>query len=297
MVLPNRKTPICAVPEMTFGSMPNDGGHLLMTDAEKIELLRQEPAAEPWVWPFISADEFLNGRPRWCLWLRDIEPKALRTLPQVTSRIEHVKQHRLASTREATRKLAKRGQFGELRSHRELCTGSSSFIENRAFIPMGVFGAHDIVADSCLSVPNATLYHFGILTSTMHMAWMRAVCGRLKSDFRYSAGIVYNNFPWPLHPEGESKTVAVIESAAQTVLDARAAHPGSTLADLYDPHAMPDDLRHAHKVLDRVVDAAYAADGGKKTWSDDAERVGFLFQRYAALTGLLHDAPMNEAMA
>ncbi len=245
VVLPNRKTPICAVPEMTFGSMPNDGGHLLMTDAEKIELLRQEPAAEPWVWPFISADEFLNGRPRWCLWLRDIEPKALRTLPQVTARIEHVKQHRLASTREATRKLAESPrQFGELRQP----SGSYVLVprhssENRAFIPMGVFGAHDIVADSCLSVPNATLYHFGILTSTMHMAWMRAVCGRLKSDFRYSAGIVYNNFPWPLHPEGESKTVAVIESAAQTVLDARAAHPGSTLADLYDPHAMPDDLR------------------------------------------------------
>jgi hypothetical protein len=289
VVLPNRKTPICAVPEMAFGSMPNDGGHLLLTDAEKIELLRQEPAAEPWVRPFISADEFLNGRARWCLWLNDIEPKALRVLPQVVARVEQVKQHRLSSTRDATRKLAESPrQFGELRQP----SGSYVLVprhssENRAFIPMGMFSAHDIVADSCLSIPNATLTHFGILTSTMHMAWMRAVCGRLKSDFRYSAGIVYNNFPWPSLSMPAGKVEAAIEAAAQAVLDARAAHPGSTLADLYDPNAMPDDLRRAHKALDKAVDAAYVADGGKKSWADDAERVGFLFQRYAALTGLL----------
>ena len=156
---------------------------------------------------------------------------------------------------------------------------------------MGMFGGNDIVADSCLSVPNATLYHFGILTSTMHMAWMRAVCGRLKSDFRYSAGIVYNNFPWPSRAESDGQSGAAIETAAQTVLDARAAHPDDTLAGLYYPIAMPDDLRRAHKALDKAVDAAYQADGGKKSWADDAERVGFLFQRYAALTGLLGDVP------
>ena len=123
---------------------------------------------------------------------------------------------------------------------------------------------------------------------------MRAVCGRLKSDFRYSAGIVYNNFPWPSRPAPAGKTEAAIEAAAQAVLDARAAHPGSTLADLYDPNAMPDDLRRAHKALDRAVDVAYAADGGKKNWADDAERVGFLFQRYAALTSLLVGMPANS---
>lgn len=127
----------------------------------------------------------------------------------------------------------------------------------------------------------------------MHMAWMRAVCGRLESRYRYSAGIVYNNFPWPSRPALVGKTEAAIETAAQAVLDARAAHLGSTLAALYDPNAMPDDLLRAHKALDRAVDAAYAADGGKKTWADDAERVGFLFQRYAALTSLLGEVPIS----
>jgi hypothetical protein len=168
--------------------------------------------------------------------------------------------------------------------------------ERRDYIPLGYLEAETIASTELFTVDGATRYHFGILTSTMHMAWMRAVCGRLKSDFRYSAGIVYNNFPWPSLPspqplsQGERGS-QTIEAAAQAVLDARAAHPGDTLAGLYDPIAMPDDLRRAHKALDKAVDAAYQADGGRKSWADDAERVGFLFQRYAALTGLLGDVP------
>jgi len=295
VALPNRREPISAVPAMAFGSMPNDGGHLLMSNTDKAELLALEPSAAAWIRPFLGSEEFINGTGRWCMWLKDIEPAQLRALPQVAARVERVKQNRLASAREATKKLAETPRlFGEDRqpSANYLAIPKTSS-ERRQYIPIGFLPADVIASTEIFTVPNATLYHFGILTSTMHMAWMRAVCGRLKSDFRYSAGIVYNNFPWPSRPAPAGKTEAAIEAAAQAVLNARAAHPGSTLADLYDTNAMPDDLRRAHKTLDRAVDAAYAADGGKKTWADDAERVGFLFQRYAALTSLLVDAPEN----
>ncbi|HMW21390.1 MAG TPA: class I SAM-dependent DNA methyltransferase, partial [Nitrosomonas sp.] len=152
--------------------------------------------------------------------------------------------------------------------------------EIRNFIPIGFLDAFYIAADSCLFIPNATLYHFGILTSTMHNAWMRTVCGRLKSDYRYSAGIVYNNFPWPEPSDTQRKT---IETAAQAVLDARAQFPSSTLADLYDPLAMPPELVRAHQTLDRAVDAAY----GKKSFASEAERVAFLFERYQAIMSTL----------
>ena len=317
VVLPKRGEPICAVPEMVFGSMPNDGGHLLLTDAEKVEFLQQESAAASWIRPFLGAEEFINGIARWCLWLKDIEPKDLRLLPKVAARIALVKQHRLASTREATRKLADTPKlFGENRQPvgRYLVVPSISS-EGRNIIPIGFLGAETIASNKLLTIPNATLAHFAILTSAMHMAWMRYTTGRLKSDYQYSIGIVYNNFPWPsLLPSpsgrgagGEGEAVAPasavsspqplsqrardlktpLESAAQAVLDARAAHPGSTLADLYDPNTMPEDLRRAHKTLDKAVDAVYRADGGQKTWANDAERVAFLFQRYALLTSII----------
>ena len=293
VALPNRKTPICDVPEMAFGSMPNDGGHLLLADADKVDLLAAEPGAAAWVRPFLGSEEFINGVSRWCLWLKDVEPAQLRALPQVSARVERVRQNRLVSARQATKKLAESPRlFGEDRQPSAaylLIPAHSS--ESRTYVPIGFMSPDVICGNANLTVPNATLYHFGILTSNMHMAWLRAVCGRLESRYRYSAGIVYNNFPWPSRHEDDAKTEAAIEAAAQAVLDARAAHPGSTLADLYDPNAMPDDLRRAHKALDKAVDAAYQADGGKKTWADDAERVGFLFQRYAALTGLLGDVP------
>ncbi len=312
VILANRRQPVWAVPEIVFGSMPNDGGNLLMTDAEKCELLAKEPGAEKFIRPFVSAKEFLNNESRWCLWLVDISPNELRHLPEISRRVQAVKQLREASDRPTTRELAAFPTlFGENRqpkSHYVLVPRHSS--ENRAYIPCGFFDANHIAADSCLAIPNASLYHFGILTSTMHMAWVRYTCGRIKSDYRYSAGIVYNNYPWPElpspagggragdeglstaadssinpHPQSLSRLRAreAVEAAAQAVLDARAQFPQSSLADLYDPLTMPPVLVKAHQVLDRAVDACYR----KATFTNDAQRVEFLFERYQQLTSLL----------
>ena len=314
VMLANRRQPISPVPEIVFGSMPNDGGHLLLTDAEKCELISKEPTSEKFIRPFMSAKEFLNNEPRWCLWLIGITPQELRQLPEIFRRVQAVKQLREASGRSTTRALAAFPTlFGENRqpaSHYILVPRHSS--ENRAYIPCGFFDENHIAADSCLAIPNATLYHFGILSSTMHNAWMRTVCGRLKSDYRYSAGIVYNNFPWPelpspsgrgikgegasgehgtaspsspaLPPAGEGrKQRTAIEAAAQAVLDARAQFPQSSLADLYDPLTMPPVLVKAHQTLDRAVDACYR----KAAFTSDAQRVEFLFERYHQLTSLL----------
>jgi hypothetical protein len=285
--LPNREQAIGPVPKIGIGNKPIDGGHYLFTPAEKTAFLAQEPKAEKWFRRWIGADEFINGFERCCLWLGDCPPDELRRMPEALKRVQAVKAVRLASKSPPTQKLADR----PTRFHVENMPDAPFLVipevssERRAFIPIGFMGPDTLCSSLVKIVPNATLYHFAILTSTMHMAWVRAVCGRLKSDYRYSAGIVYNNFPWP-SPPGEARCLA-LESAAQAVLDARSAHPGSTLADLYDANAMPDDLRRAHKMLDKAVDAAYQADGGQKTWASDAERVAFLFQRYAALTCLL----------
>lgn len=281
-LLTSRRKPISPVPEIMFGSMPNDGGYLLMDDFEKHKLLKKEPSAEKFIRPFMSAKEFLKNEQRWCLWLVDIEPNELRYLPEIMRRVQAVKQSREASNRPTTRELAAFPTlFGENRqptSHYILIPRHSS--ENRYYIPCGFFEPNYIAADSCLFVPNATLYHFGILTSIMHNAWMRTVCGRLKSDYRYSAGIVYNNFPWP---EPNEKQQQVIEKAAQAVLDARLQFSTSTLADLYDPLTMPPILSKAHQQLDRAVDAAY----GKKSFVSEAERVAFLFERYQQIISSL----------
>ena len=303
VVLPNRREPICAVPEMSFGSMPNDGGHLLLSEEEKAALLAAEPDAEHWLRPFLGAEEFINGAARWCLWLKDIQPNELISLPHIAARVEAAKQHRLSSTRDATRKLAEVPRlFGEDRQPNSDYIGvPKTSSERRSFIPIGFCDSNTIAGSELFTIPNATLYHFGVLSSTMHNAWMRAVCGRLESRYRYSAGIVYNNFPWPSSPSPHPSPVkgeGAIEAAAQAVLDARARHMqpspqpspasgrGSSLSDLYNPNTMPDDLRAAHKALDKAVDAAYLADGGQKKWANDSERVAFLFRRYEALTNL-----------
>ncbi|HUX91253.1 MAG TPA: DNA methyltransferase [Gallionellaceae bacterium] len=298
----NRRQPISRVPEIVFGNMPNDGGHLLMNDAEKHELLSKEPAAEKFIRPFMSAKEFINNEPRWCLWLVNVAPNELRQLPEISRRVQAVKQLREASDRQTTRELAAYPTlFGEIRqpiSNYILVPRHSS--ENRTYIPCGFFDANHIAADSCLAIPNATLFHFGVLTSKMHMAWVRYTCGRIKSDYRYSAGIVYNNFPWPETPSsspltgGEPRSnsspdkgrpggVLAVETAAQAVLNARAQFPQSSLADLYDPLTMPPALVKAHQALDRAVDACYR----KAAFASDAQRVEFLFERYQQLTSLL----------
>ena len=283
VLLPSRRSPISTVPLIVFGSMANDGGHLLLDDAELAALLATEPQAAPWIRPFLGADEFINGLSRWCLWLIDCPPAVLRSMPKVVARIHAVKRHREASTRRTTQALAATpAVFGEVRQPSGgylLVPRHSS--ERREIIPIGFLDSSVIVGDANLCVPEATVFHFGVLTSRMHMAWVKYVCGRIKSDYRYTGQIVYNNFPWPESPTDAQR--AAIDSAAQTVLDTRAKFPGSTLADLYDPLTMPPALLKAHQKLDVAVDAAY----GRKGFKADAERVAFLFELYQRYTSLL----------
>lgn len=292
VMLPKRRDPICAVLPIAFGSMPNDDGNLLLSDAERAALVAQEPEAGRWIKPFLGSEEFINGLRRWCLWLVAITPSELRQMPLVRARIAAVKAARQSSTREETNALAATPSlFGEIRqpSVRYVAIPKTSS-ENRRFIPMGFLDEETIASTELFSVAGGSAFEFGVVTSTMHMAWVRFVCGRLKSDFRYSAGIVYNNFPWPQPLEDKARNA--IEAAAQGVLDARALSPDATLADLYDPLSMPPALVKAHQSLDRAVDAAYAAaektEGRKPPkLASDAERVAFLFERYQALTSLL----------
>ena len=299
VLLSKRMNPICAVPEMTFGSKPTDGGNLLLSEQDRHDLLAQEPEAAPWIRKFLGAEEFINNIPRWCLWLKDVPPATLRSLPRVRARVEAVKAMRLASPKIPTQKAADWPYlFGEERQTNEpylLMPRVSS--EQRKFIPCGYLAPDVICGDANFMLANALPYHFGVLNSTMHNAWVRFTCGRLKSDFRYSNTIVYNNYPWPDLPttpapgSAAHKARAAIEGAAQGVLDARAQfqqgpQPAS-LADLYDPLTMPPLLLKAHQKLDAAVDAAYTLCGGKKTWKNDAERVAFLFELYQRYTSLL----------
>ncbi|TSA58320.1 MAG: class I SAM-dependent DNA methyltransferase [Methylophilaceae bacterium] len=282
LVLQNLTNTICAVPPIIYGSKPADGGHLLLSQEEKDQLVANEPASEAWIRPFIGADEFLYNLPRYCLWLVDCPPNILRTMPLVRARVEKVKAMRAASKKAPTRELATTPNlFAEIRQPKSnylLVPAHTG--ESRRYIPFGNMSSDYICSNANFLIPNTTIYHFGILSSHMHMAWVRTVCGRLESRFRYSAGIVYNNFPW-CDPSDKQKRV--IEVAAQTVLDIRAKYKDSTLADLYDPLAMPSDLVTAHRALDKAVDAAY----GKKSFSSEAERVAFLFLRYQELTSLM----------
>ncbi len=279
-LLENRSRSVCKVPQLSFGNMPNDGGHLLLTAKEVSELVKIDPEARKFIRPFVSAKEYLNGIDRFCIWLEDASPSELKKHPEIRKRVELVKKYRNASKRVATLKLAKSPMlFGEIRqpnaSYVVIPRHSS---ENRAYIPMGFIRPLNIVADSCLALPNAKLYHFGILTSTMHMAWVRYVAGRLKSDYRYSAKLVYNNFPWP--QDVSAAKYQGVETAAQAVLDAREAHPEASLADLYDPLSMPANLAKAHEKLDRAVDRCYRP----TAFANERVRVEYLFTLYQKLT-------------
>ncbi|MDI9334909.1 MAG: N-6 DNA methylase [Cytophagales bacterium] len=283
VLLEKRTTPISNVIAMVKGSQPTDGGNLLLSDIEKQELIKNEPDAKKWIRPFLGAGEFINNVPRWCLWLKDISPTELRALPLVRQRVKAVKEMRQASLKVPTQNMAAFPTlFGEDRqTDKTYLLMPSVSSENRRFVPIGYFKPNVVASNLVFMLPRATLYHFGVLCSTMHNAWMRAVCGRLESRYRYSNTIVYNNFPWP--QAISDKASKAIESAAQAVLDARAAYPDSSLADLYDPNTMPPVLVKAHQTLDKAVDAAYKYKGGK----EDAPRVAFLFERYQALTSLL----------
>jgi hypothetical protein len=269
VLLNKRRTPICAVPEMTNGNMPNDGGKLLFSQAEKEELLHFQPNAKEWIKPFSMGEEFINNTPRWCLWLINCSPSKLRSMPLVMKRVEMVRETRLASSRATTKELASTPTlFGEIRqpkSKRYLAIPKVSS-ERRQFIPIGYLDGNVICGDKIFFVDDASLFTFGVLTSTMHNAWMRQTCGRLESRYSYSNTIVYNNYPWPGFA-GEplsDKHRTAIEQAAQCVLDDRAQFASSSLADLYDPLTMPPALLKAHQKLDSAVDTAYQPSGGKR---------------------------------
>ncbi len=287
VVLPARRRPICSVPEMLFGSKPTDGGNLLLSESESKALVFQEPLATPYLRTYLSAEEFINGSPRFCLWLKECPPKLLSRMPAVLARVDAVRRFRLSSKKEDTRLNASiPAVFAEDRqpTTQYLAIPKTSS-ERRAYIPMGFLGAEVVVASELFTISDASDFELGVLSSTMHMAWVRYTCGRLKSDFRYSAGIVYNNFPWPDSPSDAQNQA--IEAAAQGVLNARAAFPQSSLADLYDPLTMPPDLVKAHQKLDAAVDAAYAKGSGRKSFKNDAERVAFLFELYQKYTSFL----------
>jgi len=292
VVLPSRRTPICNVAPIVFGSMANDGGNFFLTHQEKEELLGVCPEAAPWIRQFLGAEEFINNIPRWCLWLKDCPPAKLRKMPLIMNRVQQVKALREASTRKATQDLAGTPTlFGEIRQPESgnylLIPRVSS--EKRVYVPIGFIDHSTVASDATLIIPSASLIHFGVMTSAMHNAFMRFTCGRLKSDFRYSNTIVYNNFPWPGFA-GEALTDKhrnAIEQAAQCVLDARAQFADSSLADLYDPLTMPAALLKAHQKLDAAVDVAYLSSGGKKAYASDAERVAFLFELYQRITSFL----------
>src|SRR5690606_17053730 len=302
VLLTNRSTPLCDVPSIGIGNKPIDGGYFLLTREELDVLLAREPRAAAYVKRWYGATEFLNDVERYCLWLADAKPADLRSMSALTDIIEKVRRFRLGEIAAKNGREAKAGRSSlalaatPTKFHvSNLPTGEYLLIprhssENRAYIPMGFMSPSDLSGDANLISGNATRFHFGVLQSAMHMAWVRAVCGRLESRYRYSAGIVYNNFPWPETPDENSKLA--IEDAAQGILDARARFPDSTLADLYDPLTMPPALVEAHKALDRAVDAAYlaaekAASRRPPKLGTDAERVAFLFERYRALTSLL----------
>ena len=283
VVLPDRGAPISPVLPIAFGSMPNDGGNLILSDEEKRELLKEEPAAEPWIRRYVSSREFIHDIPRWCLWLVGMPPADLRALPAIGRHVAAVRKEREQSTRPETRALAAFPTlFGENRQPRSryLAIPKTSS-ERRAYIPIGFLPPEVIANTELFTIENGAPYHLGVLSSSMHMAWVRNVCGRLKSDFRYSAGIVYNNFPWPDSPTAKQKQA--IESAADKVIEVRTQFPGSSFADLYDPLSMPPALTRAHQQLNRAVDAAFAF----KAPDTDADRVAFLFRLYQKYTSLL----------
>ena len=273
---------------MFKGSQPTDGGHLILTQAARDDLLRDEPAAEDWLRPYFGGDELVNGEHRWCLWLKDASPAQLRRLPLVRGRLENISATRLKSATTSVRAFANQPSVFTQDRQPDVAYLAVPEVtsENRRFIPMAFLGPEIVASNKLQIVPGATLFHFGVLTSTMHMAWMRAVSGRLKSDYSY-APAVYNNFPWP-NPTPARR--AAIEHKAQAVLDARAAHADATLADLYDRATMPADLSRAHAARDRAVDAAYGSPKGG--WVREADRVAFLFRLYQALA-----APMDVPAA
>ena len=280
ILIEKRRTPLCNVPKIVFGNMPNDGGNLLLDDDEKNELLKSNPELEKYIKPLIGAHEYLNGIKKWCFWLVGFDEIELKANKVLKIRLDNIHRLRTKSTRPGTQALANKPHlFGEIRQP------DSDFIyipltssENRTLVPFG-FLSKDYIANNTGSIiPNANLYHFGILQSKMHFAWIKYVCGRLKSDFRYSNEIVYNNFPWPDEIDDGQKTK--IETAAQKILDARKLRPTWGAGVFYSPLSGVSEIVKAHRELDKAVDQAYRP----QPFTSEANRMVFLFELYEKYT-------------
>ncbi|GBU28602.1 methylase [Treponema sp. R8-4-B8] len=277
-----RSTPLQKdTPLMNYGSEPREGGFLLLTQDEKDDLIKKEPYLKKYIKQFVSSDDFINNIKRYCFWLVDAEPSEIKKSKELVSRLKEVQTFRKNSKQKQAFASAESPAF-----FTSIRQPKSSYLlipivssENRKYIPIGYMEKEVITSNANFTISNASVYHFGILTSTMHMAWTRYVCGRLKSDYRYSNTIVYNNFPFPAPTE---KQKAEIEKLAQAVLDARLQFPNASLADLYDPLTMPKELLKAHQKLDKAVEAAYG-----RTFDDDSQRVAYLFELYQKLCGEL----------
>ncbi|MEY8576067.1 class I SAM-dependent DNA methyltransferase [Oscillospiraceae bacterium 21-37] len=273
-----RNRPVSDVPILQNGGKSTEGGFLILTEEEKEELLKTEPQATQFIRPYMMGKDFIMRRPRYCLWMVGANPATINQCRSVKQRIEEVRKYRLASPKEATKRKAETPMlFDEVRE----CATDYVAIpkvssENRRYVPIEYLKREVIPGDSIFMISDTSLYHFGILTSNVHMAWMRAVCGRLKSDYRYSNTVVYNNFPWPTPTD---KQKAIIEQTAQAILDARALYPDSSLADLYDETTMPPDLRKAHQNNDRAVMAAYGFSVREMTESRCVAELMRMYQR------------------
>ena len=281
-LIESRKKPLYDVDSVVFGSMPNDGGYLSdYSDEDKKAIIADYPIAETMFRPFLGASEFLHGKKRWCLWLKDVSPAEIKKVKPVLDAVAAVKAMRESSNREGTRKLANTPfLFGEIRQpDTDYIIIPRHSSENRSYIPMGFIAPEIICGDSKLLLPNASLYQFGILMSNVHNAWMRTVCGRLEMRYRYSVNVVYNNFPWP-SPDGTKREA--IKKTAQGILDARDLYPDSSLADLYDPLTMPPELVKAHIANDRAVLDAYGFKG-TPAYSSEAACVAELMKMYQSM--------------
>lgn len=274
----SRSKALCNVPAIGIGNMPIDGGNYLFKKEEMDEFIKKEPKSASYFHLWYGSEEFIHQKPRYCLWLGDCSPKEINEMPLCKQRVENVRLLRLASKRAGTRRLADRPTRFLVEN---MPNGDSIIIpkvssERRRYVPMGFIHKGTFASDLVFLIPSATLYHFGILESNVHMAWMRVVCGRLKSDYRYSKDVVYNNFPWPSPTAEQAEKIA---TTAQGILDARSHYPDSSLADLYDPNLMPYDLLEAHRANDRAVMAAY----GFATRMTETECVSRLFDLYSAM--------------
>ena len=281
IIVASRNQPLCNVPKMIYGNKPADGGNLIIEADDYQDFVSKEPQAQKFIKPLLGATEYLHNKKRWCLWLEGISPAELRTCPLIYERVQKCKQARENSIAAGIRKFA---ESPTLFAQRTQPVGVNYIIiprvssEKRKYIPMGFMDGNTIVTDLVQIVPKATIYDFGVLTSNVHMAWMRAVCSRMKSDYRYIKDVVYNNFPWPT-PTPEQK--AKIEQTAQAILDARALYPDCSLADLYDEIAMPPELRKAHQANDRAVMQAYGFDVKTMTESGCVAELMRMYQSLA----------------